>query len=338
MSHFGDLMRESGRSLFLSDCQGLESVHSALRKSDIRHQCHITNAQGTKLHEEMSIRSVAFHNSRTLGFIMPPHLVPPDLDPEESHEENSNADAQDVACEDEENNEMNIDPPGFTGDPLEAENPNDLLARLEPDLVGDDDEEVEEEVAEPSRDAEVMATEENMKQKVNRILNGGGGPIYTLQQVFEHIEEKKLGLRSRDLIAGDGNCFYSSILDLAKKFEIPGIPNDTHLLRLQITDAMKEHPRFLHWIQFYFDGDFELFERTAELLRQNSQFTDNMGLTTATAAHMIGNKLLCRLAVVMDKPLNSHSLLSQYGPACLGSQKQDQKDLLDLPSYRVMNC
>ena len=86
MSHFGDLMQESGRSLFLSDCQGLESVHSALRKSDIRHQCHITNAQGTKLHEEMSIRSVAFHNSRTLGFIMPPDLVPPNPDPGDDYD------------------------------------------------------------------------------------------------------------------------------------------------------------------------------------------------------------------------------------------------------------
>ena len=68
MHHFADLMRESGRSLFLSDCQGLESVHSALRKSDIRHNCHITNAQGTPIHEEMSLRSVAFYNSRCLGY------------------------------------------------------------------------------------------------------------------------------------------------------------------------------------------------------------------------------------------------------------------------------
>lgn len=64
LSHFSDLMRESGRSLFLSDCQGIESVHSALRRSDVRHGCRITNRQGTPLHEEMSIRSVSFHNSR----------------------------------------------------------------------------------------------------------------------------------------------------------------------------------------------------------------------------------------------------------------------------------
>ena len=289
MSHFGDLMQESGRSLFLSDCQGLESVHSALRKSDIRHQCHITNAQGTKLHEEMSIRSVAFHNSRTLGFIMPPDLVPPNPDPGDDNDDNSNVDAPEVSSQDVENNEMSIEPRGFTGDHLEAETPEDLLARLEPDLVGDD-EEVEEELEEASRTAEVVAQKENKKEKVNMILNGGGGRIYTLQQVFEHIERKNLGLRSRDLVAGDGNCFYSSILDLAKKYDITGISNDKHLLRLQITDAMKEHPRFLHWIQDIFEGDFELFESVAESLRENGQLTDNMGLTTATAAHMIGKR------------------------------------------------
>ena len=288
MSHFGDLMQESGRSLFLSDCQGLESVHSALRKSDIRHQCHITNAQGTKLHEEMSIRSVAFHNSRTLGFIMPPDLVPPNPEPGDDHDVN-NGDAQDVTVtsQDEENNETSIEPRGFTGDHLEAETPEDLLARLEPDIVADD-EEVEEELEDASKAAEVAAPKENIMQKVNMILNGGGGQIYTLQQVFEHM--KNLGLRSRDLVPRDGNCFYWSILDLAQKYDIPGVRSDKHLLRLQITDAMKEHPQFLNWIQDIFEGDFELFETTAECLRQNGQLTDNMGLTTATAAHMIGKR------------------------------------------------
>ena len=36
LAHYSDLMGESGRSLFLSDCQGLESVHSALRRSPHR--------------------------------------------------------------------------------------------------------------------------------------------------------------------------------------------------------------------------------------------------------------------------------------------------------------
>ena len=44
-SHFEDLMTESGMSLFLYDTNGLEAVHAALTKSDIRHGCVVTHTQ-----------------------------------------------------------------------------------------------------------------------------------------------------------------------------------------------------------------------------------------------------------------------------------------------------
>ena len=44
-SHFEDLMTESGMSFFLYDTNGLEAVHAALKKSDIRHGCMCTHAQ-----------------------------------------------------------------------------------------------------------------------------------------------------------------------------------------------------------------------------------------------------------------------------------------------------
>ena len=44
-SHFEDIMTETGMSLFLSDTNGLEAVHAALRRSDQRHGCVVTHAQ-----------------------------------------------------------------------------------------------------------------------------------------------------------------------------------------------------------------------------------------------------------------------------------------------------
>ena len=45
MSHFEKIMTETGMSLFLCDTNGLEAVHAALKKSDIRHGCIVTHAQ-----------------------------------------------------------------------------------------------------------------------------------------------------------------------------------------------------------------------------------------------------------------------------------------------------
>ena len=62
-------MENNNVSLFLSDTNGLESCHSALRRSDERHSCKIVHVQGDKIHEEYSLRSVAFYNARSLGFL-----------------------------------------------------------------------------------------------------------------------------------------------------------------------------------------------------------------------------------------------------------------------------
>ena len=62
-------MENNNVSLFLSDTNGLESCHSALRRSDERHSCKIVHVQGDKIHEEYSLRSVAFYNARSLGYL-----------------------------------------------------------------------------------------------------------------------------------------------------------------------------------------------------------------------------------------------------------------------------
>ena len=293
MDHFGDLMRESGRSLFLSDCQGLESVHSALRKSDIRHGCHVTNCQGTPHHKEMSIRSVAFYNSRTLGYVMPDHLIPPDPGPENDEDDNNNGQEQDVINEDEENNERKCETPrGFRGDILENESGASLLTRLEEDLV-DDDQDKDDDEANLGRNDDVNsvlnASQEASNNRVNRILNDdGGGTLYTMNQLLSHIRQNNLPLRPRKVIQSDGNCFFESIQDLAEKFQLP-VPQDKLLLRQLIADSMESHPEFLTWVQIHFYGELRDFETVRDRVRQHGHFTDSFGLCPATAAHVLGN-------------------------------------------------
>ena len=45
--HLQKMLADSGETLWLSDTQGLEAVHSALRKSDERHANNVTNEIGT---------------------------------------------------------------------------------------------------------------------------------------------------------------------------------------------------------------------------------------------------------------------------------------------------
>ena len=290
MHHFGDIMRESGRSLFLADCQGLESVHSALRKSDIRHGCHVTNCQGTPHHKEMSIRSVAFYNSRTLGYVMPDHLIPPDPGPDTDVGDNNNE--EDVINEDEENNERNCEPPpGFIGDILENESGASLLTRLEEDL-GDDDQEMDDVEVNTGLIDDVHsvlnASQEAENNLVDGILNDDGrGKLYTMKQLLSHIHDKNLPLRPRKKTQSDGNCYYESIQDLADKFQLP-VPRDKHLLRLLITDSMATHPDFLTWVQEHFQGELAAFEKFVDRLRIDGHFTEGFGFTTLTTAHLLG--------------------------------------------------
>lgn len=277
LDHFSDIMRESGRTLFLADCQGLESVHCALRRSDIRHGCHITNRQGTPLHEEMSIRSVSFYNSRTLGFTIPACEEPPDPDPDLNNDVSANNDDVPPVNNEVEINERNCETPpaGFNGDQLENESEEYLRDHL--DVQDDNEDDNEENNAEK-------------KELVKRILNGQGNNIvYSLDQVYSHIRDKNLQLVPRKKISPDGNCFFESCGDLADKFDI-NVPRDKFLLRQLLVDSMKDHPEYPRWLELCCEGDEEVFDLTAEELRKDGTYTDASGWIVMTAACVLGDE------------------------------------------------
>ena len=55
-----------------------------------------------------------------------------------------------------------------------------------------------------------------------------------------HIQKFNLGLRERALIAGDGNCWFASIADLAKLHKL-NVPEDPNVLRIAIVNSLKVH-------------------------------------------------------------------------------------------------
>ena len=228
----------------------------------------------------------------TLGFVIPEDLIPPDPGPDNDEDDNNNDGDQDVN-EDEENNERNCETPrGFSGDILENESETSLLSQLEDLVNGDDDGEApmneDEENAERNDNPPGLNTPR--KSQCDIILNDdGSGTIYSMEELFSHIKNKNLPLRSRNLvIKPDGNCFFESCGDLANKFHLP-VPHDKHLLRRLIIDSMKGHPDFLSWVQLYFHGEIGDFEEFIARLRKDGQYTDGYGFTTQTAAHVLGN-------------------------------------------------
>ena len=57
---------------------------------------------------------------------------------------------------------------------------------------------------------------------------------------MEHITKHKLGLRERESIPGDGNCWYWTNCDLIKLHELKA-PTDPTVLRKAVTNSLKTH-------------------------------------------------------------------------------------------------
>ena len=72
-----------------------------------------------------------------------------------------------------------------------------------------------------------------------------------------------MGLRPRGTIAGDGNCWYASNVDLIQKFGLKAPTN--HLdLRKAVVKSMETHPQMRQWVRSVYRGkkrDYNKFLR-----------------------------------------------------------------------------
>ena len=67
--------------------------------------------------------------------------------------------------------------------------------------------------------------------------------------LLSHIEKFNLGFRERSPIAGDGNCWFSSLLDLAIVHNLK-VPDDANLLRIAVKNSFTEVSmvqKFVSW-------------------------------------------------------------------------------------------
>ena len=79
------------------------------------------------------------------------------------------------------------------------------------------------------------------------------------------------------MIAGDGNCWFASIADLAKLHKL-NVPEDPNVLRIAIVNSLKVHQQKGQWVRSIFNGKARSFNR---FVKENSipgTFVDNFGL------------------------------------------------------------
>ena len=112
--------------------------------------------------------------------------------------------------------------------------------------------------------------------------------------LVNHIDKYGLGLRQRDPIAGDGNCWYASNVDLIKKFNIPA-PTNHEDLRKAVVKSMETHPQMRQWVQTIFRGKKRDYNRFLREQKEPGVFTDNNGMAVIATAdylkvnyHLVG--------------------------------------------------
>ena len=104
---------------------------------------------------------------------------------------------------------------------------------------------------------------------------------------MEHISKHKLGLRERESIPGDGNCWYWTNCDLIKLHELKA-PTDPSELRKAVTNSLKTHPLKMQWIKSIFMGKSQKYAKFVKEQSTENTFIDNYGIIVVATADYLG--------------------------------------------------
>jgi hypothetical protein len=105
--------------------------------------------------------------------------------------------------------------------------------------------------------------------------------------LINHIEKYSLGLRPRGTIAGDGNCWYASNVDLIQKFGLKAPTN--HLdLRKAVVKSMETHPQMRQWVRSVYRGKKRDYNKFLRDQSKPGVFTDNDGLAVIATGDYLG--------------------------------------------------
>ena len=104
--------------------------------------------------------------------------------------------------------------------------------------------------------------------------------------LIAHIAKNNLGLKQRPAIPGDGNCWYTAIVDLTKSLCMVG-PSTPNQLRLAVTNAIMSHPNKRQWIRSLFGGKARAFNKFVKEQSKDGVFVDNYSIAVTVTAEVL---------------------------------------------------
>ena len=108
--------------------------------------------------------------------------------------------------------------------------------------------------------------------------------------LIAHIAKNNLGLKQRPAIPGDGNCWYTAIVDLIRSLDMIG-PSTAHQLRLAVTNAIMSHPNKRQWIRSLFAGKARAFNKFVKEQSKDGVFVDNWSIAVTVTAEVLDVQL-----------------------------------------------
>ena len=153
--------------------------------------------------------------------------------------------------------------------------------------------------------------------------------------LMAHISKYGLGLRPRATIPGDGNCWYSSNVDLIKEFKLKA-PLDHLELRKAVVNSMKNHPQMRQWVQSVFHGKKRDYNRFLKEQSQPGVFTDSNGLAVIATADYLGvNYHIVGTSNTEKAPVSKYGRLEEDRPVLHIGYYQDNTDVPNVPKRRA---
>ena len=152
--------------------------------------------------------------------------------------------------------------------------------------------------------------------------------------LIRHITKNNLGLKQRPAIAGDGNCWYLSIVDLVKLYGLKG-PTDSIQLRLAVTNRLLVHPNKRQWIRSIFGGKVRSYNKFVKEQSKPGVFVDRDGLAVYVTSEVLG--VTIHIVGTSNNAENPVTVMGDGEKTIHVGYYQDNSDIVPLgsPGYRA---
>ena len=111
--------------------------------------------------------------------------------------------------------------------------------------------------------------------KLTQALVGLSTSHLTIDTLSDFLAKYQLGLKMREEIPGDGNCWWGTCCDLIKLLGLDA-PSSPQTLRQKVVDTMATHPNKLDWAQAGFNGNVEDYDHFVQDQAVDGAWTDEV--------------------------------------------------------------